>query len=110
MSRSDLIASNRVEGTQVYRPTGQKIGQVEYLGIEKRSGQVRVVVISFGGFLGMGKEHRPIPWDALNYNTTLEGYVLNASDDVLRAVPTIEEGDEIEWDVPYRQSVFSILG
>jgi sporulation protein YlmC with PRC-barrel domain len=107
---SDFISSSLVEDTEVFRPTGEKIGRVEYLVIEKATGQVRVVVMSFGGFLGLGKEHRPVPWEALGYNTTLDGYVLNADDDVLKNSPVIDEGKEIEWDIPYRQTIFSHWG
>lgn len=110
LEKSDLIASDRVEGTEVFRPNGDKIGRVEYLVIEKATGQVKVVVMSFGGFLGLGKEHRPIPWDALNYNTTLDGYVLPADDDTLRRSPVIDERDESIWDPTYRQTVYSHWG
>jgi hypothetical protein len=30
--------------------------------------------MSFGGFLGLGHSHYPIPWAALKYDTNLGGY------------------------------------
>ena len=51
---SALIGSDRVEGTAVYGTEGEKIGAVERVLIEKRSGQARDVEISVGSFLGMG--------------------------------------------------------
>jgi hypothetical protein len=48
-----LIASDRVEGTPVRRSGGEKIG--ERLMIDKLSGNVAYAVLSFGGFLGMGR-------------------------------------------------------
>ena len=50
-----LIASDRVEGTAVRRPKGDKIGSVERLMIDKVSGKVAYAVLSFGGFLGIGR-------------------------------------------------------
>lgn len=110
LQKSDLIASDRVEGADVYRPSGDKIGRVEYLLIEKATGQVKIVIMSFGGFLGLGKDHRPVPWDALNYNTTLDGYVLAADDDTLRRSPTMDERDESIWDPASRQTIYSHWG
>lgn len=110
LERSDLIASDRVEGTEVFRPNGDKIGRVEYLVIEKSSGQVKVVVMSFGGFLGLGKEHRPVPWDALNYNTTLDGYVVSADDDTLKESPIVDQSDDSIWNPTYQRAVYSHWG
>src|SRR5260221_629744 len=55
-----LIASDRVEGTPVRRSSGEKIGTIERLMIDKLSGNVAYAVLSFGGFLGMGQKHVPI--------------------------------------------------
>ena len=33
--------------------------------IDKKSGQVTYAVLSFGGFLGMGKDYYPVPWESL---------------------------------------------
>ena len=54
-----LIASDRVEGTAVRRPNGDRIGHIERLMIDKVSGKVAYAVISFGGFLGMGEDYYP---------------------------------------------------
>jgi hypothetical protein len=63
-----LIESDRVEGTTVYDPQGNKIGSIKRLMIEKISGRVAYAVMSFGGFLGMGEEEH------LAYDTSLGGY------------------------------------
>ena len=50
-----LIASNKVEGTAVYNRAGEQLGTVFNFMVDKISGQVAYVVMSFGGFLGMGE-------------------------------------------------------
>jgi hypothetical protein len=50
-----LIASDRVEGTAVRRPNGDRIGHIERLMIDKISGKVSYAILSFGGFFGMGQ-------------------------------------------------------
>jgi sporulation protein YlmC with PRC-barrel domain len=53
----DLISSDKVEGTAVYDANGKHIGSIEWVMIEKRSGQVAYAVLSFGGFLGIGNDY-----------------------------------------------------
>ncbi len=53
----NLIASDKVEGTPVRRTDGEKIGTIERVMIDKRSGQVAYAVMSFGGFMGLGEEY-----------------------------------------------------
>jgi hypothetical protein len=63
--------------------------------IDKRSGKVAYAIMSFGGFLGLGHEHYPVPWARLTYNTSLGGYELNISDAELKGAPKYSEND---WD------------
>ena len=51
-STSNVISSDRVEGTAVYSTAGDKLGSIDDLMIDKVSGQVRYAVLEFGGFLG----------------------------------------------------------
>ena len=73
----DLIGSDKVEGTNVYRSNGDKIGQIERIMLEKTTGKVAYAVMSFGGFLGLGHDHYPVPWSRLTYNAKLGGYEVN---------------------------------
>ena len=83
-----LIASDRVEGTPVRRANGDKIGTIERLMIDKLSGNVAYAVLSFGGFLGMGQKHVPIPWARLTYDRTLGAYHLDLTDEELSRAPS----------------------
>ena len=49
-----IIASDRVEGTAVYDPSGSRIGTIRRFVIEKVSVKVLYADIAFGGFLGLG--------------------------------------------------------
>src|SRR5436305_7521737 len=89
-----LIASDRVEGTPVRRASGEKIGTVERLMIDKLSGTVAYAVLSFGGFLGMGTKHAPIPWARLHYDPSLGAYQVNLSDEELKGAPTYSADQE----------------
>src|SRR5262249_33101092 len=92
---ASLIASDKVEGTAVYGPDREKVGSIENLMIDKRSGQVAYAVLSFGGFLGMGTDHYPLPWSMLRYDENLGGYLVNVTRDQLTNAPRFT--DEDNW-------------
>ncbi len=58
-----------MEGTEVYRSDGDKVGTIERVMINKRSGQVAYAVMSFGGFLGIGEDYYPLPWSLPHLKT-----------------------------------------
>jgi hypothetical protein len=92
----DLIGSDKVEGTDVYSAGGEKIGSIERVMIDKRSGKVSYAVLAFGGFLGMGHDHYPVPWPQLTYDTELEGYRTGISKEQLDGAP--KYANESDWD------------
>ena len=86
----DLVSSENVEGTNVYLATNsEKIGAINHLMIDKRSGRVAYAVMTFGGFLGLGENEYPVPWNALTYDTNLEGFVTRITADQLKSAPTL---------------------
>jgi hypothetical protein len=92
-----LIASDKVESTPVYRPGGEKVGTIERLMIDKLSGNVVYAVMSFGGFMGIGKNYYPLPWDRLDYNPALEGYEVNISEEQLKGAPKYSTHETWDW-------------
>src|SRR5580765_2208184 len=95
-----LISSEDVEGTNVYDMKGTKIGDVDHLMIDKVSGRVRYAVMSFGGFLGLGHSHYPVPWGALKYDTSLGGFRTNITEQQLKDAPAFSDdtwGDR-DWE------------
>lgn len=89
-----LIASDKVEGAPVRRSDGEKLGSIKRVMIDKLTGKVAYAVMTFGGFLGIGDEYRALPWSVLRYNTDLDAYELNATEDQLRNAPVLATGWE----------------
>src|SRR5438034_11779446 len=92
-----LVASDRVEGTPVRRSDGHKLGTIERLMIDKVSGNVAYAVLSFGGFLGMGQKHLPIPWARLSYDRLLGAYHLDLTDEELSHAPSFAANADFDW-------------
>jgi hypothetical protein len=95
---ASLIGSDKVEGTNVYRSNGDKIGAIERIMLDKQSGKVAYAVMSFGGFLGIGHDHYPVPWSLLTYNTNLGGYEVNISDQQLKGAPAYSNDNDWDWE------------
>ena len=86
-----LISSKDVEGTDVYGVDGKKVGDIDHLMIDKVSGRVTYAVISFGGFLGLGHSHYPVPWAALKYDPKLGGYITGITEEKLKDAPAFSD-------------------
>ena len=91
-----LISADKVQGTTVYNSSGEKLGTVEDVMIDKLSGKVAYAVMSFGGFLGMGEKYHPLPWSTLTYDTDLNGYSIPMSKEVLEKAPAYSRDEGID--------------
>lgn len=97
----ELIAADKAQGTTVYNTKGEKLGTVERLMIHKITGKVAYAAMSFGGFLGIGDRHHPLPWAVLRYDTDKGGYVVNLDKKTLEGAPTIGASDtDFNWNDP----------
>lgn len=105
LTQKTLINAEKVNGTSVYNLQGEKLGTVEDIMIDKVSGQAIYAVMSFGGFLGIGDKHHPLPWSTLKYDTSKEGYVVDLDKDMLRAAPTYDDNDSFAWTPDYGRRV-----
>jgi hypothetical protein len=106
ISTGTLIAAGKVEGTNVYNLSGEKLGTVEDIMLDKVSGRAIYAVMSFGGFLGMGDKHHPLPWSALKYDTQKGGYLVNLDKAKLEAAPQYD-GSQFKWTPEYGRKVDS---
>jgi hypothetical protein len=93
----NLIGSDKVEGTAVYGADANKIGSIERVMIDKVSGRVSYAVLAFGGFLGVGNDHYPLPWQSLKYDMRLGGYVTGISEQQLRGAPKYADDGDWNW-------------
>ena len=105
----NLICSYKVDGTAVFDRDGEKLGTVRNLMIDRSSGQVANVIVGFGGLFGMGEDHYPMPWDALNYDPDKKGYVTKFDREMLSKdkAPHFARDRQPEWNAEYSRSIRS---
>ena len=109
-SIATVISSDRVEGTSVYNAAGDKLGTIDDLMIDKLSGQVRYAVLEFGGFLGIGTDRYPIPWNMLKYETAQDGYVVPLDKATIEGAPKYADASVPDYDDRYTTSINKYYG
>lgn len=102
-----LIPADRVNGTEVLSPDGEKLGKIEDVAIEKVSGQVAYAILSFGGLFGIGARLHPVPWKLLDYDPEKHAYVIPVTKADLEAAPTIDQTELSGWNDAFsRESIY----
>ncbi len=105
-----LIASNKVEGTSVYNPEGEKLGSIYNFMVDKESGQVEYAVLQFGGFLGIGSDYHPVPWTALEYDEEQDGYVIDVGKEALQKAPKFGANETPRFTPEYGSEIDAAYG
>jgi hypothetical protein len=106
-----LIGAGQVQGTAVFSLAGEKLGLVEDVMIDKRSGRIAYAVLSFGGFLGMGGQHYPLPWEKLSYDPAKGGYVVDVDRTMLEGAPSYTDDATATWnDDAWGRDVYMYYG
>ena len=97
----NLIGSDKVEGNGgLWRRQPDRFDRAVM--IDKKSGRVSYAVLSFGGFLGIGDDHYPLPWQSLKYDTSLGGYVTGVTEAQLKGAPHYGNDNAWNWGDPTR--------
>ncbi|MBE7212285.1 MAG: PRC-barrel domain-containing protein [Gluconacetobacter diazotrophicus] len=94
----DLIAASKVNGTAVYDQSGEKLGSVHDVMLEKVSGRAQYAILSIGGFLGIGDKYHPVPWKELTYDTGRGGFTVGLDKGRLEAAPSLDAGEVGTFD------------
>jgi len=86
-----VLSASSITGDEVRNPKHDKLGSIEDLMLDTQSGQIRYVVLSSGGFLGMGDRLFAVPWRALRLDTVNKCFVLDVDLERLKAAPGFDK-------------------
>ncbi len=87
----DVMAAETLQGDDVVNLQGDKLGSIEDIMLDVRSGRVAYAVLSFGGLLGMGDKLFAIPWGALTLDADRKCFVLDLPKDRLQNAPGFDK-------------------
>lgn len=90
---TSAIRASKVQGTEVFNASGESIGHVEDVVLDKMSDRILFAVVGFGGFLGIGEKYHPLPWSELDYDEDRGGYVVSLTREQLERAPSYDMHD-----------------
>ena len=89
-----FINSDQVEGTAVCTLDDKPTGTIRRFVIDRQSGRICYVVVSFGGFLDLTQETYTVPWGKLTYDPESGGFRTDITENELRQAPRFAPGEE----------------
>jgi len=89
-------------GMQVQNLQNEKLGKVDDLAIDLQSGRIVEVILSMGGFLGVGDTTIAVPPEALRGDFSSKVLQMDANKEKLKAAPKFEMSKWAEYSQPGR--------
>jgi sporulation protein YlmC with PRC-barrel domain len=86
-----VMAVSNITRETVVNMQGERLGDIQDLAIDMERGCIAYVVLSFGGFLGMGDKYFAVPWSALSLDREKKHFVLNVDKEVLKDAPGFDK-------------------
>jgi sporulation protein YlmC with PRC-barrel domain len=89
--RRRVLSAGTLAGDRVRNTAGDDLGKVEEIMIDLASGRVAYVVLSFGGFLGIGDKLFAVPWDSLGVDEGEHQFILEVDKQTLENAPGFDK-------------------
>jgi sporulation protein YlmC with PRC-barrel domain len=86
-----VLSASTLKGDKVVNAAGEDLGDIHEIMIDTPTGRVAYVVLSFGGFLGMGNKLFAIPWDKFSLDEQNKRFVLNIDRAKLEQAPGFDK-------------------
>lgn len=83
----EVLSASTIMSDKVVNAKGEDLGKIEDLMIDLSRGRISYVVLSFGGFLGIGDKLFAIPWEALTLDAENKRFILNVDKERLEKAP-----------------------
>lgn len=104
MANSQIVwQASDVIGLDVQNKNSEKLGKIQNLAIDGKTGLVRYAIVSSGSTMGIGGKLTPVPWRALQFTATFKQgeatrsnahCVFNVNKNTLANAPSFKHG---EW-------------
>lgn len=105
-----IMEPDQLKKMKVQNAQGDEIGTVKQVLLDAAEGRIGYVVVTSGGFLGIGTEESIVPWSAVRFQGAGEGdpvLVVEGAGDRLLSVP---HGDVQDMDGRYAELIHHYYG
>jgi sporulation protein YlmC with PRC-barrel domain len=102
--RGLAFRASSIQAMTVRNLQGEELGEVTEVIVDAKTGKIRYVTVSVGGFLGLGDRLVAIPWEKLDIRRVTDSglgqdefqLVTNMTRERLEKAPSVERND---WDL-----------
>ena len=91
MNNRTVVNANDIISLKVMNNQDQDLGKIEAIMLHKADGKVAYVVLTYGGFLGMGNKLFAIPWNVFSYDASRDCLRLSLSEEKLKNSPGFDK-------------------
>ena len=106
-----VLSAGTLIGDGIRNMQDEDLGKVEEIMLDLPSGRVAYVVVSFGGFLGIGNKLFAVPWDAFRLDTERKVFVLDIDRQVLENAPGFDKDNWPDFaDQEWGSRIYSYYG
>ena len=108
---AQIVNANDVIGVDVRNQQNENLGSIEAIMLDKITGKTTYVVLSYGGFLGMGDKLFALPWSIFSYDPTDNCFKIPLDEQKLKNSPGFDKDNwpDMSNDV-WRKSVNTYYG
>jgi sporulation protein YlmC with PRC-barrel domain len=86
-----VVAASKLDGDTIYSADGKDVGKMKEIMLDMHSGRIAYVVLSSGGFLGMGDKLLAIPWHVLTLDSKQKCFKLSISSEKIKNAPDFDK-------------------
>lgn len=102
-----LYPAGKVLGLEVHNNSDKNVGEIGDLLVDPRTGEIRYAVLEVGGVLGVGEDHRVVPWSYVQVVTDeKDAEKCHArtllTEDQVKAAPAYKKDQRYEADLDKR--------
>ena len=90
-----VVSASKIIGEDVVNRQNENLGKIHELVIDAKEGRLAYAVLSFGGFMGMGKKLFAMPWKAFEFSNTENKLILNVDKKKLETAPGFDK--DAKW-------------
>ena len=84
------ILTSKVVGTPVFSASGEKLGHVQDVMLDKLSDRLVFAVLAVNLQSHDGQRYLPVPWALLDYDARKQGYIIALTEHQLKNAPAFE--------------------
>jgi sporulation protein YlmC with PRC-barrel domain len=88
----DVMAASTLDSDRVLSSDGEEVGKVKDIMLDVESGRIAYMVMSSGGFLGIGDKLLAVPWNALTLDADRKCFVVGLSSERVKNAPGFDKG------------------